>query len=864
MTHLPSLIASLSLSWLLTVAAVAAPPSPALRHSDVVFMYDDPKQYEAYGCSVLGWAGNANKQHIAQAHAHGVRMFSTSVGFLTEARRVIDFSPDFLDAACRNFEGQPFIVPWLWDFKYKGQPSWWWCTNSPLYRQYLRQRLVEDMKAEPDGLHIDDYRGTSGAVTWREACFCRHCMAGFREYLRQHALPAKLAALGIPDLEKFDYRKFLIDRGVRPEEYRKERYKQPLAAEFLDFQVKADTRFVADYRRMAEEIRGRPLALCVNSGLDDAGSLAIASHLTYFCCEVNHAAARKEMPSHPVYVYKLADGLHRPVAATASGQDWAEISENKHAGLVRTWIALAYAHGQNFMAPHRQWCYTEQKGTHWYAGPAQQYAWLYQFVRRRARLLDGYDAVAQVAVVYDNAARRHWRGDIEPICTSLAARNIPFTVVVAGDDWLDYRLDASVLAGFKAVIVTKDREVDGPQRQLLDQVRAAGRLLVWPADKELGQLVPQPVTVEGADRVIVVPRHRTEAAGSPLVIHLVNTRNDAAKDGMVPAERFRLRLRQDLFGTQPLAQAVLHAPQSESIALKVHQEGGVRYGRDSTLGSLGDRGAIAVGWHKIRGTRLRVGESPAHEQEFLVGRRSPTKLRSVPARWSHSTTEYCVLSTEYQVLPAARDRPGPRCYGAAFSVAFAASSALAAGLVWACRFSVVSGMSGCAAPLTTRSFDCNVAVAASTLVKMWVADASLPSARVPEYLISQRSPSWTQTFSPKPPSASKTQERMRLVRGSQPMISVPPCKRASLPSTLNLRIKNAWLAVQSQAVRRVMPAFEVSLDQSPTSQSRSFKWFTCGGRWADCSRGHFQSASGRSASRGQSWPPGRRRWPRPA
>ena len=62
--------------------------------------------------------------------------------------------------------------------------------------------------------------------------------------------------------------------------------------------------------------------------------------------------------------------------------------------------------------------------------------------------------------------------------------------------------------------------------------------------------------------MIVVPRHRTEAAGSPLVIHLVNTRNDAAKDSMVPAERFRLRLRQDLFGTQPLAQAVLHAPQS--------------------------------------------------------------------------------------------------------------------------------------------------------------------------------------------------------------------------------------------------------------------------------------------------------------
>ena len=46
-----------------------------------------------------------------------MRLFSTSVGFLTEPLRVIEFSPDFLDAACRNFEGKPFVVPWLWDHK---------------------------------------------------------------------------------------------------------------------------------------------------------------------------------------------------------------------------------------------------------------------------------------------------------------------------------------------------------------------------------------------------------------------------------------------------------------------------------------------------------------------------------------------------------------------------------------------------------------------------------------------------------------------------------------------------------------------------------------------------------------------------
>jgi len=116
---------------------LADAPRRAIRRSDVVFMYDNPRMYQPYGCTVLGWAGGANAERIRRAHSQGVRLFSTSVGFRTEFRRVIDFSRDFLEAACRNFEGKPFVVPWLWDHKYKDQPAWWWCTNSPLYRKYL-------------------------------------------------------------------------------------------------------------------------------------------------------------------------------------------------------------------------------------------------------------------------------------------------------------------------------------------------------------------------------------------------------------------------------------------------------------------------------------------------------------------------------------------------------------------------------------------------------------------------------------------------------------------------------------------------------------------------------------------------------
>jgi len=551
----------------LSMAAEAKPR--AVRRSDVVFMYDNPKLYEAYGCTALGWAGRRNAGHIEQAHAKGVRQFSCSVGFLTEFRRVIDFSDDYLDAACRDFSGEPFIVPWLWDHKHKGKPAYWWCTNSPLYRKYLYARLAEVVNVKPDGLHIDDYRGTSGSITWRSGGFCRHCLAAFRKYLAGNVPKEKLARLGIKDLDTFDYREFLLARGVKAAEYNRRRSRLPLAAEFHDFHVQAATRFVAEYHKRAEALRGEALSLSVNSGLSNPQALVIAPHLSYFCCEVGHAAARRRPPAHPVYIYKLADGLGRHVASTASGQDWAYVSQHGLVGLVRTWTALSYAFGHTFMTPHRQWCYTKEKGTHWCDGPTEEYAWLYRFVRSRARLLDGYEAVAPVVVVYSSPANRAGRGRIEAVCTDLARGNVPFKVVIAGDDWVDYRLKADDIARAKAVVVPKTFQLDGEQKKLIDRAAAAGRLVTWPDKAKLSKLIGAPVAVEGAQDVWAVPRAVLGEATRPAVVHLLNRNYNPDKDAMIARKTITLRLRRDLFGNRKFTTATAHAPRARPVKLPV-------------------------------------------------------------------------------------------------------------------------------------------------------------------------------------------------------------------------------------------------------------------------------------------------------
>jgi hypothetical protein len=108
-----------------------------------------------------------------------------------------------------------------------------------------------------------------------------------------------------------------------------------------------------------------------------------------------NASAGTSRIDHAIEAYELAASLGKPMAATASGQDWAFVKQNNCEDLVRFWIALAYAYGERFMVPHpeRQWCFNNEIGTHWYAAPIEAYAPVYRFIRENADCFDGFEAV---------------------------------------------------------------------------------------------------------------------------------------------------------------------------------------------------------------------------------------------------------------------------------------------------------------------------------------------------------------------------------------------------------------------------------------------------------------------------------------
>ena len=150
-------------------------------------------------------------------------------------------------------------------------------------------------------------------------------------------------------------------------------------------------------------------------------------------------------------------------------------------------------------------------------------------------------------------------------------RNIPFTVAVAGDDWLDYRRtraseriqgrcrDEGRRHGRPSACI--DRQAPGrrPPGDVADEAR-------------LDKLVPTPVQIEGTDQVMAVVRAVPGDQRSPLAVHLLNRRYDRQKDGMVPLAAFGLRLRQDVLGERRITQALLHSPRSKPVPTEVRHD----------------------------------------------------------------------------------------------------------------------------------------------------------------------------------------------------------------------------------------------------------------------------------------------------
>jgi len=406
----------------------ARPVEPVLKHSDVVFMYSsDEKAYKAYGATFVAWGGANTTASVKMHHALGIRC-TGSMWCLTAGAKTLYENAELREAVARDIEGKPVEVPWLFDHTYKDMKTYFGCTNHPAFREHIRREVRKAMAGGADGLHVDDHLGVAQAATAFGGGLCNYCIAGFREYLKKNATPEQLAKAGAKDLDKFDYRDLIRQYATTRDQYIKARRKIPLMDLFDRFHLETAAEIVRQLREVGAQAAGHPILLSANASLADKRHTVVAKYLTHVVCEVNFNARQGAAKfDRAIEAFNVARQLDKPLAATASGWDWSHVKATNAEELVRFWIALTYAHGQWFMAPHprRQWCFNSQLGTHWYQAPIEAYAPLYQFVRANAKWFDDFETIDADSIKATSGvlctARR--KGDTGPVVLHALNRN---------------------------------------------------------------------------------------------------------------------------------------------------------------------------------------------------------------------------------------------------------------------------------------------------------------------------------------------------------------------------------------------------------------------------------------------------------
>jgi hypothetical protein len=336
----------------------------------------------------------------------------------------------------------------------------------------------------------------------------------------------------------------------------------PLWGEWSVYQSKMAVALMEELHAYANEVAGKRVPLGANAGLLWPGHLQDYRTIDLFSAETDHHAAARRLSDTPIFAYRLADAVGRPYASTASGGDWAFIKEHNLPGLVRSWIALSYAAGHSLMAPHRQWCYTPEKGTHWYEGPAERFAPLYRFVRSNALLFDDFAAHADVGVVVPHASYRAEPAKWTALADRLAAANVGYRILLGGDRTVDHRIAARDVSAC-TLIVAPDRDKLQPADRAVVDARAARPGVVTTVDEALNRVRPA-VGVRGA-----AVRAFARVARRQVVVHLVNTDYDPSADDVREITNVGVSLDLKALGVPGARIARLHAPGSTAVDLAV-------------------------------------------------------------------------------------------------------------------------------------------------------------------------------------------------------------------------------------------------------------------------------------------------------
>ncbi len=560
-------------------------------------------------------------RNVAPKSTVGLREFSTDTGPASWAR-FRSYFPDGLlnsdgeqvtdlweEVACRDLEGAPIHAHWV-EVAVRDQDCYYADRNNPVWREYLKAVIKIQIDAGARGIQLDETDTPMSALRYG-GCFCKDCIKEFRSYLLglpADEVPSELSGI---DLETFDYRQWLLEKGHRARENPRS---LPLYAHFsrcLQISIARTFKELTDYARgyaasIGEEIRVSgnfyDLAPYWDPMIDEVDVLVTEMRETRF--------------QQPWY-FRHGVGLSRgkPLVAVENPYGGvtplllAKLQEGRARDLFRLTIFEASAMGANMSMPYGSWLGTEIKDSYWV--PRDLVVETGQFLKRIDPLISDVSphrtaVVFSVRSLIDNAIDSDQFADGDrwfpifvqedaPVASywetieHLSRSSHTFDVVVFPDEELRPNDSAAQsLARYESVVLPDVWGISSDQHAaLLEYLNGGGRLIVLGAygsqlaDGEAQRLLAHPgTTVVGSVEEVsssvtsdvvtdlgplgAVSLHEI---GNGLALHVVNYDYDGASD----AVRVRTDVPFVVRSTLSFSAATVSAPGEADVELDVVQ-----------------------------------------------------------------------------------------------------------------------------------------------------------------------------------------------------------------------------------------------------------------------------------------------------
>lgn len=460
----------------------------------------------------------------------------------------------------QDLDGNYVQMEFLGTPTYNGNTPSWPSVHSPRFEQFMRWQVDKMFEADITHVFFDSQTSSTRALHWFGGDFSPHSINGFRAYLNNKYTTAQLNSMGIANINNFNYRTFLKNRGYTAATYRNAASTiyggVPLYADFVYFtreKLNSVMQSIFDYVDQKQP----GIQITATTSIIEPRGFIFSDRLDFFAGEmaIDSAGNKTTMPIQPILQFKAAEYYDKSLVFFPFPKEWGDLRTRNRPNTANMWIVQAYAMGSIMTAPDNVWA----NGSAWKIG-GEHYSQVYQFIDNNSELFDNYEAVSKVGFVWpalSSLNSTNFNGNPAALNSTqyLIEQNIPYDMLVFGDparpaspnvDKLnEYDViftdsnSANYLSGYQNNLLTWSSTpvIDYAQRGTV-AANISGKVDVFINGNLRNQLIS------------AMPRQSSTNNNAPYVIHLLNRRHNATTDTPIVRNNVTVTIDANLFDEQ--------------------------------------------------------------------------------------------------------------------------------------------------------------------------------------------------------------------------------------------------------------------------------------------------------------------------